>query len=216
MIRGNGQKSVVRIFGSSISFASKGVRGATGGSSDDSSHATCDTFAYRYPQDVGLRLAARSIELRRGGVANGCAIWETVGSKPLPLESGEARKRPIERHDGTRPAHAPCGLTRFMAWELGSRRSDSPDIGASRCTAQEAAVWQSDPNRAVPVRTTTDARGRTRPSEAPPAAPMRSARGVGTGAKSSTGSERSLHNVPRHGASVREIGRSGRALRRVT
>jgi hypothetical protein len=78
----------------------------------------------------------------------------------------------IERHDRTRPAHAPWGLTRFMVWELGSRRSDSPYIGASRCTAQEAAVWHSDPNRAVPARMTTDARGRTRPSEAPPAAPQ--------------------------------------------
>jgi len=48
LIRGIGQKSVVRIFGSSISLASKDVRGATGESSDDSSHATCDTFAYRY------------------------------------------------------------------------------------------------------------------------------------------------------------------------
>jgi hypothetical protein len=39
LIRGIGQKSVVRISGSSISFASKDVYGATGGSSDDSSHA---------------------------------------------------------------------------------------------------------------------------------------------------------------------------------
>jgi hypothetical protein len=66
LIRGNGQKSVVRIFGSSISFASQDVRGATGGSSDDSSHAPCDTSAYRYPQDVGLRLTVRSIDQERG------------------------------------------------------------------------------------------------------------------------------------------------------
>ena len=73
------------------------------------------------------------------------------------------------RHDGTRPAHAPCGLTRFMEWELDSRRSDWPESAQADAPAQEAAVWQSDPKRAVPARMTKDARGRTRPSEAPPA-----------------------------------------------
>jgi hypothetical protein len=42
LIRGIGQKSVVRIFGSSISLALQGVCGATGGSSDDGSHANCE------------------------------------------------------------------------------------------------------------------------------------------------------------------------------
>jgi hypothetical protein len=112
----------------------------------------------------------------------------------------------VERHDGTRPAHAPCSLTRFMEWELGSRRSDSPDIGASRCTAQEAAVWHSDPNRAVPARMTSDARG-LRSTER--GSSRHAPRGVGTGAKSSTGSERSLHNVPRHGASVARSAEAG-------
>jgi hypothetical protein len=153
--------------------------------------------------------------MRRGGVANGCAIRETVGSKPLPLESGE---RASAHRTTRRNASRSCSMRPNPLHGVGARFSQVglAGIGASRCTAQEAAVWQSDPNRAVPVRMTTDARGRTRPSEAPPAAPMWSARGVGTGAKSSTGSERSLHNVPRQGASVREIGRSGRASPCVT
>lgn len=168
MIRGIGQKSVVRIFGSSISLASKDVRGATGGSSDDSSHATCDTFAYRYPQDVGLRFTARWLELRRGGVTNGCAIRETVGSKPLPLGSGErASALRTTRQNASRS----CSMRPNPLHGVGARFSQVglAGIGASRCTAQEAAEWQSDPKRAVPARMTRDARGRTRPSEAPPA-----------------------------------------------
>jgi hypothetical protein len=81
--------------------------------------------------------------------------------------------------------------------QVGLRRyRRKPMLGAGSC---RLAIG---PERAVPVRMTWDARGRTRPSEAPPAVPTGSVRGVGTGAKSSTGSERSLHNVPRRGASV--------------
>jgi hypothetical protein len=83
LIRGIGQKSVVRILARRSCWRLthlSAVRGATDESSDESSHAPCDTDAYRYPQDVGLRFAARWIESRRGSVANGCAIRETVVS----------------------------------------------------------------------------------------------------------------------------------------
>ena len=80
LIRGNGQKSVVRISGSSISRALKDVRGATGGSSDDSSHANCETFAYRYPHDVGRRLTVRSIVKERGRRER-VRDWGDVGVK---------------------------------------------------------------------------------------------------------------------------------------
>jgi hypothetical protein len=53
----------------------------------------------------------------------------------------------------------------------GHRRK--PVHGAGSCR------WHSDPNRAVPARMTMDARGRFRPSEAPPAVPDR----VGAGGR---------------------------------
>lgn len=73
------------------------------------------------------------------------------------------------RHDGTRLAHARWRLTRAIGWELGSpgfqlaayRRK--PVHGAASCRSV------SDPKRAVPGGMTRDARGRDRPSEAPPA-----------------------------------------------
>jgi hypothetical protein len=168
LIRGIGQKSVVRIFGSSISLASKDVRGATGGPSDDSSHATCDTFAYRYRK-------MSVFDAPRGGSSEGEGASRTGARFGRPWGQSHCLSGPVSaqvlsaRHDGTRPAHAPCGLTRFMEWELDSRRSDWPESAQADAPAQEAAVWQSDPKRAVPARMTMDARGRTRPSEAPPA-----------------------------------------------
>jgi len=192
LIRGIGQKSVVRIFGSSISLASKDVRGATGGSSDESSHAPCDTDAYRYPQDVGLRFAARWIELRRGGVANGCAIRETVVSKPLPLGSGErasacrTTRRNASRSCSLAPNPRPRVGARFSQVGLAGYRR-KPMLGAGSCRLaigpEEGGACEND-----------DGRERSDSTERGSSSQM--ARGVGTGAKSSTGRERSSNTFP--------------------
>jgi hypothetical protein len=89
-------------------------------------------------------------------------------SKPLPLESGE---RVSALRTTRRNASRSCSMRPNPLHGVGARFSQVglAGIGASRCSAQEAAVWQSDPKRAVPARMTMDARDRTRPSEAPPA-----------------------------------------------
>jgi hypothetical protein len=68
LIRGIGQKSVVRISGSSISFASHSPEPRARPPADLVTIALtrCDKSAYRYPQDVGLRLTVRSIDEERG------------------------------------------------------------------------------------------------------------------------------------------------------
>jgi len=149
---------------------------------------------------------------RRGGVANGCAIWETVGSKPLPLESGE---RASVHRTTRRNASRSCSMGPNPLHGVGARFSQvglaghrrKPVHGAGSCRLafgpEEGGACEND-------------NGRERSDSTERGSSSHTARGVGTGAKSSTGSERSLHNVPRHGASVREIGRSGRALRCVT
>lgn len=106
--------------------------------------------------------------MRRRGVTNGCAVRETVVSKPMPLGSGE---RVSALRTTRRNASRSCSMRPNPLHGVGARFSQVglAGIGASRCTAQEAAEWQSDPKRAVPARMTKDARGRTRPSEAPPA-----------------------------------------------
>jgi len=206
--RGIGQKSVVRISGSSISYASKGVRGATGGSSNESSRAPCDTCAYRYPQGCRSLVRREADRVGRAGVANGCAIRESVGSKPPSLGFDE---RVSARRTTRRNASRSCFMPPNPRHGVGARFSQ---VGLAECRRKPmrgagSCRLHSDPNRAVPARMTMDARDRSSPSEAPPAVPMWAARGVGTGAKSSTGA-----NVPakrsRHGASVCEVDRSRR------
>jgi len=74
----------------------------------------------------------------------------------------------LARHDGTRPAHSPCRLTRVMEWGLGlagmTRRNRRKPIPRRR-----KLPLGIGPEEAVPARTTMDARGWARPREAPPA-----------------------------------------------
>ena len=100
---------------------------ATGGSSDESSHAPCDTCAYRYPRDVGLRFTARWIESRREGVANGYAIRESVGSKPLPLEFEE---RASALRTTRRNASRSCSMPPKPRHGVGARFSQ---VGLAEC-----------------------------------------------------------------------------------
>jgi hypothetical protein len=74
----------------------------------------------------------------------------------------------IERHDGTRPAHARRRLTRGAEWGLGSRRL-TRRVSAQVDARRRKLPFGIGPERAVPARMTRDARGRERPSEAPPA-----------------------------------------------
>jgi len=189
LIRGIGQKSVVRIFGSSISFASHSPEPYAGPPADLVTKALTRR-ATRARTGIHKMSVFGS---PRGGSSRGEGASRTGARFGRPwcyshcLSNPESTQVFAARHDGTRPAHARWRLTRVLEWELGSRRSDSPDIGASRCSAQEAAVWQSDPNRAVPARMTTDARGSVSAERGSSSrTPMGSARGVGTGAKSST------------------------------
>ena len=189
---------------------------ATGGSSDESSHAPCDTCAYRYPQDVGLRFTARWIESRREGVANGYAIRESVGSKPLPLEFEE---RASALRTTRRNASRSCSMPPKPRHRVGARFSQvglaecrrKPMHGAGSCRLafgpEQGGACENDHGRERSDSAEQGFSSRTQ---------QRATREVSTGAKSSTGSERPLHDVPRQGASVNdEVDRSRRALRRV-
>ena len=189
---------------------------ATGGSSDESSHAPCDTCAYRYPRDVGLRFTARWIESRREGVANGCAIRESVGSKPLPLEFEE---RASALRTTRRNASRSCSMPPKPRHGVGARFSQvglaecrrKPMHGAGSCRLafgpEQGGACENDHGRERSDSAEQGFSSRTQ---------QRATREVSTGAKSSTGSERPLHDVPRQGASVNdEVDRSRRALRRV-
>jgi len=119
----------------------------------------------------------------------------------------------IARHDGTRPAHAQWRLNNVIEWELGSRRSDSPSVGASRCNGAGSCRLVFGPEQGGACENDY---GRERSDSAEQGFSSHVTREVSTGAKSSTGSERPLHDVPRHGASVdNELDRSRCALRRV-
>ena len=167
-------------------------------------------------QDVGHRFTARWVEQRRGTSRTGARFGSQWGQSHS-LSGSVSAKVLSARHDGTRLAHASCRLTRVMEWELGSRRSDSaecrrkPMHGAGSCRLafgpEQGGACENDKGRERSAYAEHRSSSCTRRGVA---------RGVRTGAKSSTVSERPLHDVPRHGASVRTVGRSGRALRRVT
>jgi hypothetical protein len=135
--------------------------------------------------------------MRRGGVANGCAIRETVGSKPLPLGSGErasalrTTRRNASRSCFMRP-NPPRGVgARFSQVGLAGHRR-KPMLGAGSCRLaigpEEGGACEND-------------RGRERSDSTERGSTSHTARGVGTGAKSSTVSERSSNTfhgtVPR-------------------
>jgi hypothetical protein len=118
-----------------------------------------------------FREVHRSGEGRRERVRDAGDNWR---HQPLPLGSGE---RASARRTARRNASSSCSMRPYPHHRVGARfsRVGLAEVGESRCSAQKAAVWHSDPNRAVPVRTTTDARDRSRSSEAPPAAARGSA-----------------------------------------
>jgi hypothetical protein len=136
---------------------------------------------YRCPHRRSVGDVPRGSSLGRGASRTGARCGRQLASQPLPLGSGE---RASARCTTRRNASSSCSMRPYPHHRVGARfsRVGLAEVGESRCSAQKAAVWHSDPNRAVPVRTTTDARDRSRSSEAPPAA----ARGVGMGATSST------------------------------
>jgi hypothetical protein len=134
---------------------------------------------------------------RRAGVTNGCAIRETVGLQPLPLGSGErasalrTTRRNASRSCFMRP-NPPRGVgARFSQVGLAGHRR-KPMLGAGSCRLaigpEEGGACENDMGR---ERSDSTERGSTSRTHV-------WARGVGTGAKSSTGSERSSNTF--HGA----------------
>ena len=92
-----------------------------------------------------------------------------LGVTPRSSVSRRARERSLERHDGTRPAHA--SPTPKPCHEVGAWFSEvewSPE-------RRKSVRWRTklqvgiEPEPVVPPRATRDVRGRARPREAPPA-----------------------------------------------
>jgi len=136
----------------------------------------------------------------RGASRTGTRCERQLVSQPLPLDSDVTQTRTASWPLGECSSHGTTERVQLMLGGALPASSSGSSVltgrtrrtsAKSRCSAQEAAVWQSDPNRAVPVRATTDARDRSRSSEAPPA----TARGVSIGAASSTVSERSCNTL---------------------
>jgi hypothetical protein len=170
--------------------------------------------AYRYPQDVGLRFAARRIELRRGGVANGCAIRETVELHLQPLGSGE---RASALRSTRRNASRSCSVPPNPRHWVGARFSQvglaecrrKPMHGAGSCRLafgpEQGGACENDSGR---ERSDSAERGSSSCTHE-----------VGAGGRHRSQKlhrQRAfLQNAPRRGASVEhEVDRSGRALRR--
>lgn len=116
--------------------------------------------------------------VRRGGVANGCASRESVVSKPHSLGSGE---RASARRTTRRNASRPCSMAPNPRHRVGARFSQvglavvirgppkGPTKSAQAGPRRRKLPLGIGPEEAVPARSTRDVRGRTRPSEAPPA-----------------------------------------------
>lgn len=118
-------------------------------------------------QDVGLRFAARRIESGEGASRTGARVGRPWRQNHR-LSSPVSARALVARHDGTRPAHARWRLTRVIEWGLGSRRSDSP-CRRKPVHGAESCRSVSDPKGRCLRERHRDVRGRTRPSEAPPA-----------------------------------------------